>query len=270
MTSRELNVRSLLGVLSINLIDKRYFDGKHTSATIISTETFTVEEGTNLLFEIRASFSNYTYPEIYLLDEDTIKSEIPSRITLLSYKENILWYGLSQFNITNATNKEVSNRFDLERFNIFQVKIFNNTFEWYLNGQVHLLRDFFHDKVASDRHFRFKNISTTYKIAIVNHYDDRFNIPDQTSRNTCYSLLLDYIKVFKFKSHEEEEILNEKANVELNSQEICDKTNSLNDQWYLKFKKNNDLKLVWWDEFNGTHLDQSKWNIVSNVNKCQS
>ena len=53
MTSREVNLRCLIGVLSINAEEDSgsYFDGKTTSATIVSNQKFRIKQGSNLLIE---------------------------------------------------------------------------------------------------------------------------------------------------------------------------------------------------------------------------
>ena len=280
MTNRELNIRTIRGVLSINLLKESYwrnFDGGYTSATIISRQSFKLDSpGTNLLFEIKASLLNYngTYPQIFLMPEGYYSHD--HRMTMFNFKENTLWYGLDKYQIAKRSEKDnITKEIDLEQFHNYQFEFTDKKFKWRLDDQDHLFRGYFLDTdevgktgfLLNPYFSLFKGVAPLkpYKIVVTVFHD--IDNPSDINDKYCHSLLLDYIRVYS--SNGTNFDINTDTSSLNNSSEICKTIISKNDQTYVKFRPNQDLKLIWQDEFDHNYLDLSKWSIQFNENRCR-
>ena len=87
----------------------------------------------------------------------------------------------------------------------------------------------------------------------------------------CSSLILDYLIVEELNELNFEKVKSESKLSVSDINNVCEKIELIS-KWPREtvFIPNSSLKLVWFDEFKGSKLNESLWTVMVHQNKCES
>ena len=103
------------------------------------------------------------------------------------------------------------------------------------------------------------------------HIDRKNRDKFPNSKGDCSSLILDYLIVEELDELNFEKVpsVSKLSVSEINN--VCEKIKLIS-RWQREsvFIPNSSLKLVWFDEFEGSKLNESLWTVMVHQNKCES
>ena len=259
----------------MNLKKRPYLDQKGTSAWSTSKQRFTLNlNDTNLVVRIRVAVSTRKgfHPQLFLLRYLSKRGSYEyEKFSLLDYKDGYL---RARFHKIYSVNNNLTyihpikgiENLDLAQFNEYDFEFSRGVYKVRINGQVYFEKELrpgldYHEKLP----YAVWNELAQYMIIITVMAD-----LDKVDKNEddCFSLLLDYIRVYRNFSFDYDELDNFTKISPLTSNEFCELPEKINA--YDKFVPRASLNLMWQDEFDGDKLDATKWNIIVQNDSCSS